>query len=349
MAGERYAHEVILGRFVVQAPRQVAGSPYWYVRIRDTATGRQYERSTRERTRRAARQWAIDWCRSRVAAELRAVEPVKFRDAIRQWIDSRDSAQNTRRSLLYAERVWLSYWGRIDVCDLSGRHLQDFLADLRKKGRKPGTIRNHFSRIRSFARWARVRGWIADDPTAGIALPRGGDFRARVLEPDEVRALLASALAVDQTRVAYLATLVGIYTGLRRTNVLGLLWSDVDLEQRRIDLPAERMKARKPHSVPIHRVVAEEIGQPRGEYVLGRRSQEVKHWWRKVIADSGVGPCRYHDLRGSLATWLRRTVPIDVVSAVLGHAPSGVTGRYYARVDWDEIRAAIDSLQDLRK
>lgn len=49
----------------------------------------------------------------------------------------------------------------------------------------------------------------------------------------------------------WLAVLLAVYTGLRRANILGLRWRQVDLGQRAIRIEAGSMKAGRAHEVPI--------------------------------------------------------------------------------------------------
>lgn len=68
--------------------------------------------------------------------------------------------------------------------------LRDYIAFLRSRGRKPATIRRKFAALRAFFAWARLRGDMVDDPTAGIVLPKVQPLAPRGLQTAERRALL---------------------------------------------------------------------------------------------------------------------------------------------------------------
>jgi len=71
-------------------------------------------------------------------------------------------------------------------------------------------------------------------------------------------------------------------------------------------------------------------------------------WWQDVTERAGLGRRRMHAARHTAATlMLDRGVPLELVSAVLGHAGLAITADVYARPTADAKRRALETLADV--
>jgi prevent-host-death family protein len=69
------------------------------------------------------------------------------------------------------------------------------------------------------------------------------------------------------------------------------------------------------------------------------------HWWYRLTERAGVGRRRFHASRHTAATLLlEREVPLEVVSAILGHSGITITADVYAKVRQDAKRRALTRL-----
>lgn len=351
MAGKRLEHEVLFGRFVVHQPHHDAGSPFLQVRVRDLLTGRTRKRSTRTTSRRAARQFVIDWLSSVVARDAAAVDRETFDNAVDEWLAQQEIRESTRYDMQVSiKSVYRPAFKGRAVCDISGADVQDFLADLLRRGRSWKTRRKHLKALRAFFGWAIVRGLAETNPTDRISVPQGEKFEGRALSSEEARSLLGTIRQAPLRRHTFLATLIAVHTGLRRGNVLGLEWSQLDLEARRLDLPASQMKSKRRHSMPLHgelvQVLKEERDRKTHARVIGLELRTLGRSFPAATRDCDLGPLRFHDLRHSFATWLRQHSPEDVVARLLGHSTRSITSTYIHR-EWKDLEEAIDRLPNL--
>ena len=71
-------------------------------------------------------------------------------------------------------------------------------------------------------------------------------------------------------------------------------------------------------------------------------------WWHGLTEHAGVGRRRFHACRTHTAAslLLDSGVPLEVVSAVLGHASLAITADVYARITMDAKRRALEALSD---
>lgn len=174
-----------------------------------------------------------------------------------------------------------------------------------------------------------------------------------VMVPDRLEALAVVVLSL----------------GLRQGEALELRWDDINLDEawmdvrgtkseasnRRVALPAFVVDALRRHRALQREdrlastywadpdlVFSTTIGTP-----IHRRN--VVRWWHYLTeVRAGVGRRRFHSSRHTAATvMLNAGVPLEVVSATLGHAGIGITSDVYAKVRPEYQRSAADAMQAL--
>jgi integrase len=139
-----------------------------------------------------------------------------------------------------------------------------------------------------------------------------------------------------------------LFTGARKSEVLGLRWSEVDLLRNRLSIPPERTKCgshngirRIPLGTPA-RDILRKIERS-SEYVFpadrnGRSGHMtgIQKTWKQVCDLCGLGNMRLHDLRHSFASFaIANGESIFLISNVLGHSTTRMTERYLHLRDED--------------
>ena len=98
-------------------------------------------------------------------------------------------------------------------------------------------------------RWALRRGYVDQDPTAGVDKPAKDRSRDRVLSDKELAEVWQAASQLGYPFGPFVQLL--ILTGQRRNEVAGLLWTEIDLDKQLWSLPGDRTKNGRPHDVPL--------------------------------------------------------------------------------------------------
>ena len=118
-----------------------------------------------------------------------------------------------------------------------------YAADKLAAGLSPKTVRNHLALLGLMFRHARRWRWVSESPVELVDPPRIEEIEAETLTPAQVasvlKALRTLADAADKgERYWYEAarrmTVLALSTGLRRGELLGLRWADVELLDRRL-------------------------------------------------------------------------------------------------------------------
>jgi integrase len=147
-----------------------------------------------------------------------------------------------------------------------------------------------------------------------------------------------------------------VYTGMRRSEVLGLRWEDIDEARGVIRLAEHKTDRGGAKSVPLTPAVADLLGRlPRladTPYIFaGRREGEglrsIKKAWARIRKAAGLADVRLHDLRHSYASvGIDAGLNLPAVGALLGHT-SPVTTKRYAHVR-DAVKAEAAELVGAR-
>jgi integrase len=247
------------------------------------------------------------------------------------------------------------------------------LGELRAKGCSPKTAAGALATLHSIVRYARRHGWIALDPVDQLEAderPRPVRRRQRVLGRGEIERLLAACPARDRLIVA-----TALYTGLRISELLGLIWDDVDFASGMVHVRAQLSRAHRGEraqrvapktaasvrDIPLvpqlagllvtHKlatpfcagtdwVFATSHGTPYGHRNVARRCL-TRAAERAGLNDDGSSPLRFHDLRHAFASHLIVDLGLDVaqVSRIVGHASPTITLNVYTHL-FDDARHA---------
>ena len=266
--------------------------------------------------------------------------------------------------------------GDIPLTKLTTLDLQKFYRDLltggrverkesekKPKGLGPKTVRNIHQIISSALQLAIHQKLIAHNPAEGCALPRVERNEMKTLTADQLAAFLQEAKRTGVFEMYYLE----LATGLRRGELLGLKWQDVDFNQgiitvRRqisringtvVEAPLKTKNAYRviPLGEQALAVLQSQQEKTHSEYVFPSPNggpispDSVRNMLRRVLKRAGLPYVRFHDLRHTFATLaLQNGVDVKTVSSILGHFSAGFTLDTYAHVTTAAQREAAKKM-----
>jgi len=353
------------------------GKRSWEVRIYlgRTETGRKlYKSHTVRGTKRTAQRELAHLIDGLSAGTYVSPSRMTLANYLARWLTDYARVNVAAKTFeRYSEIVQLHLipaLGHHNLTNLQPLHIQAYYSEALQSGRRDGagglsaqTVLHHHRVLREALRHAVKWQLLARNPADAVEPPRAQPREIPALDEQEVAALLAAA---EGTRLAT-PVLLAVATGLRRGELLGVRWQDVDLnrgtlavrqslEQTKNGLSFKEPKTRRGRRVVTLPPVAAEAlrrhktEQAKARLLLGpayqdhglvfRRANgrpidpaEFSNAFTALVAKSGVRRVSLHSLRHTNATLLlRANVHPKVVSERLGHATVGITLDTYSHV-----------------
>ena len=292
---------------------------------------------------------------------------------LRLWYElySRPNLRETTREYYsnFIENHLIPRIGTASLDQLTGLRLQKLYQELRVSGKvhqnrkgdpglSPKTVRGIHMLLHSALEQAVKEGLIAKNPTLDCKPPRSEKKEMKVIRSDQVGDYLKAAAKRNVLPMFYLE----LTSGLRRGELLALLWSDLNIEKRTISVtksvlgrhgelkvtaPKTRHSIRKV-AIPrqtVELLIQEHECHPDNPYMFPSpvtgtmyHPDAVGRIHRKLLKEAGIEPLRFHDLRHTFATLaLQNGVDIKTLSNTLGHFSTGFTLDTYTHVS-DQMR-----------
>lgn len=217
---------------------------------------------------------------------------------------------------------------------------------------KPETARRVRQRIKVVLEWARAAGYRSGDNPVdliGDALPKISKSRVEhhaALPFDEVAPFLNALRAGQAEAVTKLAFELLILTASRTIEIRRAEWRHIDWESKLWTRPAEHMKARREHVVPLSDRAIKVLKAARGlaggsvEGLIFREGKTNRGLSenRFLNARDALGHgdrCTPHGFRSSFRDWAAETTnfPAEVVEMALAHTIKSKTEAAYRRGD----------------
>ncbi|WP_322173499.1 tyrosine-type recombinase/integrase [Acutalibacter caecimuris] len=234
------------------------------------------------------------------------------------------------------------------------------------KGLSAKTVRNINQVISSAMELAKSQKLITTNPTDGCALPKVEHQEMKTLTADQLAAFFREAKNSGVFEMYYLE----LATGLRRGELLGLKWDDIDLDVgvihvkrqvARIDgevveAPLKTKNSYRTLSIGADaiEILREQQSKVSSDYVFPSPNggpispDSVLHMLHRVLDRAGLPPLRFHDLRHTFSTLaLQNGVDIKTVSGMLGHYSAGFTLDTYAHVTTAAQKEAARTMDSL--
>lgn len=272
-----------------------------------------------------------------------------FEAVAREWIEVRspDKSPNYRiRTLRYLELDAFPSIGRMPIADITAPQILQVLRRIEARGAL-GTAQKLKTFISQIFRYAIASGIAERDPSSdlrGALKSRPVKHRAAITRPAEVGKLLVAFDEFNGTNTVKLALKLSALFFCRPGELRHLEWTDINWDERVIELSAEKMKMRDAHIIPLADQAIESL----------RELQQFNSHSRYVFpsARGGSRPMSDNAVRVALRTMgydndamsahgfraMARTIldevlgyRIEWIEQQLAHAVKDVNGRAYNR------------------
>lgn len=320
----------------------------WWIDIVDQ-NGQRIRRSTGTSERILAEEYhdkvkAESWRIARLGERPR----VLWNDAVVKWLK-----ESSHKASIESDKIhlrWLDKFLGGRYLDTINRALIDRITDAKlDEGVTNATVNRVLEVLRAILRKA-VNEWEWLDRAPQVRLLREPTRRIRWITHNEAQRLIG----LLPEHLADMVTF-SLATGLRRSNVTGLQWSQVDLVRRVAWIHPDQAKARKAISVPLNAdailVIRRWVGK-HDTHVFSYKGKPITQVntkaWHKGLEKAGITDFRWHDLRHTWASWhVQQGTPLYVLQE-LGAWESPEMVRKYAHLACEHLAPYADRLSALR-
>jgi integrase len=280
------------------------------------------------------------------------------------WLSGKELARRSstvRNYRRYMTLYILPALGRMKVQSIVPGHIRQLYVRMQKEGKGARTIQLvHVTLHCAFAQ-AVKEGLVGYNPMEAVERPKVETKRFEILTEDQARTFMIAAKGHPLEALFFLA----LTTSMRKGEILGLMWADVDWEKRVIRVerqlqpvsfeggalvPTKTRSGRRHILVgPLALTLLKEHHeqQERQQTLAGNRWQEhgmifttsigtyidqtkVSRAFKQILRQAGLPEIRFHDLRHtSISILLENGTPVNTVQSRAGHSKASVTTDIY--------------------
>lgn len=359
------------------------GPGVWYLRFdvpTDDGKRKQVRRTVRG-TKRDAEQALRRFIAEAESGTLFTEQKLTVADYLQQWITDGCEGRLALKTIdwyrMVVDRHLSPTLGRHRLAQLGPAHLAKYFTTKRNAGLSETTLLGHYrtlhKALNQAVRWQLLTRNVAD----AIDPPRGDTGKRPVYDADQLAQLLGLALGTPYFAPVSLA----VMAGMRRGEVMGLQWQDVDFKRGFLSIRRSLIKSSAGLSykapkggqtvnVSMPEALAEILHQHRAEQE--REKAEAGEAWEEngLVCAALYGQrwnpdrfsksygdwlarhpelprIRYHDLRHSHASFLlHQGVALTTVRDRLGHSTIRITGDTYGHTLPPQQQDAADKIDE---
>jgi len=305
-----------------------------------------------------------------------------LKEYLEMWLEDyayHNVAPTTYESYVDAVRNVVSRLGNIKLSKLRPHHIQGFCSHLLKNSElSTTTIRYYYSVLNIALNTAIKWQLVPTNPCKGVTPPKKNQPKMTVLTEEQANQLLEGAKDTS----LYLPVVLALTCGMRRGEILGLKWDDVDFDtktiyvQRNLTMVKGKTSIRAPkteqgkRSITMTKITAralkeEKKKQAQNKLTLGTRYKDngfvccwddgthyrpdyITHAFPKLLKKLELPKIPFHNLRHTHASLLLlKGVHPKVVQERLGHSSISITLDTYSHLMPSMQKEAAEKIDDV--
>lgn len=266
----------------------------------------------------------------------------RFEEACLRWLKEKQSKRtiNADKGRI---RFWLQHFKGRPISTITNNECQNIISRMKKQ--KPGggypsqaSKYAYLAFIRAMLRMAANEwGWLKHAPYIKATPPR--QPRIKWMTREQVNALVSHAADYLKPVITF-----AVATGLRKSNIMGLEWSQVDLVRKVAWINPDQSKNFRAIGVSLNdtacQVIREQIGRHE-QFVFVRERKlhgttelvpmraDANKAFKSAMRRAGIEGFRFHDLRHTWASWLIQAgVPLSALQEMGGWESIEMVRRY---------------------
>ena len=302
---------------------------------------------------------------------------IKFSEYLKSWLDEKRESVEATTYHGYTSNMnnhIIPYFEKLGIrlCDVKAKTLNEYYLTKIKDGLSPTTVKHHHQNISSALSEAVVKELLQINPATTAKVPKSEQFRGNFLNINQLNEMLELFRNTDIWIPIALAT----FYGLRRSEILGLCWNNVDFANKKIVIAQTtvqiiggdvlRNKTKNSSSyraLPLNGDMFEILLREKYRQDYGKetfpywqdndfvcvddkgypiKANHLTTAFSKKIKSSNLPYVRLHDLRHSTASnLLSMNHSVVEVQEWMGHSSPNTTLAYYSHIHPSESKKRI--------
>lgn len=228
------------------------------------------------------------------------------------------------------------FFGSKFLSEINPFMIEKYKQARKEEGVKPRTVNIELACLRHMFNMGIKWGKVHKNPVSEVKLFKEPEGKDRILSPEEEIKLLDAVRSSKRASHLEPVIITALKTGMRKGEVLGLKWSNVDLLNRIITV--EGTKNGRVRKIPITPKLTETLERVRknrqSEYVFANRAggsyKGFRTAWDHALKKAGIENLTFHSLRHTFGTRLGMAgTDLGTIQELMGHADLKMTKRYY--------------------
>ena len=263
-----------------------------------------------------------------------------------------------KSDMMYLNAQLIPFFGEMLLSEITPLHVNKFMVKRQQDGVRNSTINRELTVLKKMLGLAIEWNFdIESNPVKkGNYFPEEEYKRERVLSPEEEKKLFKAAAPHLKAIIS-----CALSTGMRFSEILGLKWTEVDLEKKQITVSAKSSKSGKQRVIPINSLLFSlferqmELNAGKCDFVFLyedpktgklRPITTVRRAFTMACKRAGIKNLTFHDLRHTFGSRLieRGADPVSVKD-LLGHANLKTT-EIYLHSSIGRMREAVSLLEE---
>lgn len=300
----------------------------WYIDF-VAPNGKRVRHSAKTSDKRQAQEY-----HDRIKAECWRMDKLEdkpeytWKDAVVYWADARKNKPSFYNDTLELKRLD-PILGKLKLKQITTELVERIKRLRMKDGVSPRTVNATLQCVRSVMRTAKDLDWIESLPS--FKLLSEPKRRIRFLSVEEETRLLHVLPEHLKQMVRF-----SLATGLRKSNVTGLTWSQVDVSRKCAWIHPDQAKAGNAIPVPLNSEALTIIREQMGKHlthVFSFKGEPVEEpagrAWRNALVTAKIDNFRWHDLRHTWASRLiQKGVPLHALMEMGGWTDVDMVRKY---------------------